>query len=93
MFKNHVLETFKLPNETTVLEKLYGFSLVNNDDIMIKESAATGFDCGVPAEPSVRKYYVYKYYSILHYSTTHHPALKLIHMKDPDVPRQLWNKW
>ena len=54
MFENHVLETFKLPSGNTVVEKLYGFSLVNNDDVMIKESAATGFDCGVPAEPSVR---------------------------------------
>jgi len=55
MFENHVLETFKLPNGNTVVEKLYGFSLVNNDNVhLIKESAATGFDCGVPAEPSVR---------------------------------------
>ncbi|XP_065913302.1 uncharacterized protein [Dysidea avara] len=52
MFENHVLETFKLPSGNTVVEKLYGFSLVSNDDVMIKESAATGFDCGVPAEPS-----------------------------------------
>jgi len=94
MFQNHVLDTFKLPNGNTVVEKLYGFSLVNNDDMMIKESTATGFDCGVPAEPSVRKQYVneivlYK----LYHSTTHHPALKLTHMKDPDVPRQPWNKW
>ena len=69
MFKNHVLETFKLPNGTTVVEKLYGFSLVNNDDIMLKESTATGFDCGVPAEPSVRIYYVYKHFLLKYYVT------------------------
>ena len=44
MFENHVLETFELPNGNTVVEKSYGFSLANNDDVMIKESAATGFD-------------------------------------------------
>ena len=55
MFENHVLETFKLPNGNTVVEKLHGFLLVNNDNVyLIKESAATGFDCGVPAEPSVK---------------------------------------
>jgi len=56
MFENHVLETFELPNGHTVVEKLYGFSIVNNEDVTIRESAATGFDCGAPAEPSVSTY-------------------------------------
>lgn len=53
MFDNHVLQEFELPNSSTVLEKLYGFSLVEDRVILANGSAATGFDCGVPPEPSV----------------------------------------
>ena len=77
MFENHVLETFKLPNRNTVVEKLYGFSLVNNDDVyLIKESAATGFDCGVPAEPSVRKLtgHVMGAFMYVYYITVQHTS-------------------
>jgi len=55
MFENHVLQEFKLPNGSTVLEQLYDFPLVKNSRVLLTEgSAATGFDCGVPPEPSVR---------------------------------------
>lgn len=54
MFENHVLQEFELPNGSIVLEHLYGFPLVQNSQVLAtKGSAATGFDCGVPPEPSV----------------------------------------
>ena len=57
MFENHVLQEFEEPNGNTVLEKLYGFSLVNTSMLLHDGSAATGFDCGVPPEPSVSTKY------------------------------------
>lgn len=54
MFENHVLQEFEFPNGSTVLEQLYGFSLMENSQVLLTNwSAATGFDCGVPPEPSV----------------------------------------
>ena len=54
MFQNHMLQEFELPDGKTTLEELYGFSVIPNDHVLVNEgSAATGFDCGVPPEPSV----------------------------------------
>ena len=54
MFQNHVLQKFELPNGKTTLEELYGFPVISNDRVLVNESsAATGFDCGAPPEPSV----------------------------------------
>lgn len=53
MFENHALQEFELPNGSKVLEQLYGFPLIKNSQILAGGSAATGFDCGVPPEPSV----------------------------------------
>lgn len=54
MFDNHVLQEFEFPNGTTVLEQLYGFPLMNSSQVLLNYgSTATGFDCGVPPEPSV----------------------------------------
>ena len=55
MFENHVLQEFELSNGSTVLEQLYGFPLIKNNHMLATEGSAvaTGFDCGVPPEPSV----------------------------------------
>ena len=61
MFENHVLQEFELPNGSKVLEQLYGFPLINNSHVLADGSAATGFDCGVPPEPSVCIMYLSMY--------------------------------
>ena len=49
-----MLQQFGLPNGTIVLDQLYGFPLIKNSHVLAtKRSAATGFDCGAPPEPSV----------------------------------------
>lgn len=54
-----------LPNGSTPLEELYGFQLVNSTEVLTNEgSAATGFNCGAPPEPTVSRINDLKSYDI-----------------------------
>ena len=52
MFESNVRCHFY--NETEVLnEKLFGFPLLPDEEVVTNDSVAVGFDCGSPPEPIV----------------------------------------
>lgn len=52
MFESNVRCSFSNGSEV-VTEKLFGFPLLPDDEVVLTDSVAVGFDCGSPPEPAV----------------------------------------
>ena len=61
MFESNVRCSFftDTSKTKTITEKLYGFKLVSDSEVVSQDSVAVGFDCGAPPEPMVHKIYLH----------------------------------